>query len=267
MSLPNLNLPLSMAYAFSAVGILWMVQHTPIEGLEPVPVAVSVPALSSMVLVSEPPAVKIVVKTVIKTVEVPAPVAVVKKPKVVPYPTPSTDEIYGTKYHKYAETIFSKKGLPVGLARGMLRLESKTGRLDYSKTGCAGWYQFCSKTRKAYGNFDPFDLSASTKAAAKLARDNVSSLKVYKVPTTRFHIYMAHMIGPKNAQSVWLLNNGVDVSTRYRNKMIKEIRSNWPKKRVGPMPKNSTTVAKKYYQFYRGLFEHLAEGKPSDNHI
>ena len=162
------------------------------------------------------------------------------------------------EYYAFAEAVFSTKDLPTGFAKGLMRLESDTGRAMTSYTGCKGWYQFCEGTARQYGLDDPNDLVDSTYAAASLGADNMKSLTIYNVPITRFNLFMAHNIGPKNAQSVWKTVRGMYVNPRLRMKMVKQIRHNWPKSILGKMPANPTTVAKKYHKHFFKLFESLA---------
>lgn len=167
---------------------------------------------------------------------------------------------YGWRYEEYAEGVFIKAGLPRGLARAMLRIESKTGRLKISKTNCKGWYQFCSKTAKAYDVEDPFDLAQSTHAAKRLAKDNTASLRALKVPVNSLHIYLAHQIGPRNFQSVWKVVNGQSVSAHWIKKAKTAMKSNWHKG-MG----TKTGLAKKdfpvFYQYFKTLFKRYENPK------
>lgn len=164
--------------------------------------------------------------------------------------TPDPTKTIESQIEEYAEGRFMANGLPSGLATLMLRSESGTGRRMISRTGCKGYYQFCPTTQKAYGLKDPFDLVESTGAAIKLAADNRRSLMIYDLPATNYHIYLSHMIGPRNFKTVKLVAEGKKVSKKFIRKASRAVSHNWHMKRLG---KRSGKAQKDYPKFYKAF--------------
>ena len=65
-----------------------------------------------------------------------------------------------------------------------------------------GLFQFIDSTRKAYGNFDPNDPVASTKAAIQLTKDNAKVLGIPVTVENAGKLYLAHQQGATTAKKL-----------------------------------------------------------------
>ena len=171
----------------------------------------------------------------------------------------SKRKVHGFEEEVYIEAVFSTYNLPEGFGRTMVRIESKTGREMVSPTNCKGWFQFCSAMAKHYKVNDPNSLVESTHGAANLGVDNRRSLRIYGVPPTGFHLYLAHMIGPLNAQSVWRTKNGKKVNgTKLINAAYKEMKSNWRVKSIGRKTWNHKVDFPKFYDYFKRKYDKIS---------
>lgn len=171
----------------------------------------------------------------------------------------SKRRVHGFEEEMYIEAVFSTYDLPEGFGRTMVRIESKTGREMTSPTNCKGWFQFCSAMAKHYKVNDPNSLVESTHGAANLGVDNRRSLRIYGVPPTGFHLYLAHMIGPLNAKSVWSAKNGKTLSSeKLINAAYKEMKSNWRSKSLGPKTFNHRVDFPKFYDYFKRKYDKLS---------
>jgi len=210
---------------------------------------------------------------VIDEVEVPIPEVVPVVSIVEDYPKYGTGNVDTTKYTRrqlrkmriqnYAEGVFQDDfGLPAGLATAMLRFESRTGDLMVSKTNCQGYYQFCSKTAKAYGLTRPHDLVESTYAAGQLAADNRDGLSNLDISGTAFHIYLSHVIGLGNTNTLQQARAGVKVPNKKELKLVKALKPNWYKG-MGARPVSINDSSRKFYNYFGSKFDKLKPKNPT----
>lgn len=160
-----------------------------------------------------------------------------------------------TQIELYAEARFVNEGLPSGLATLMLRTESGTGRRMVSRQNCKGYYQFCPSTQKAYGLKDPFNLVESTTAVIQLALDNRRSLGIYNLDASSYHLYLSHMIGPRNFKTVKLVTLGKKVDEKFLKKAHKALSYNWTMRTLGKRTGNSAHDYPRFYKAFRDKTE------------
>ncbi|UOF80835.1 putative internal virion protein [Caudoviricetes sp.] len=113
-----------------------------------------------------------------------------------------------------------KYNLPAGYLNRTYQIESNSGQNLFNKnSGAAGPFQFIPKTAKAYGLDDPYDINASSEAAAKLAADNRAALQAsgIKDPSAA-HLYLAHQQGAGGASG--LLNSDKPASSVVGEKAV-----------------------------------------------
>lgn len=91
--------------------------------------------------------------------------------------------------------------LPSGYLARTYQIESGGGRNLYNRqSGAAGPFQFIPSTARAYNLKDPYDLSASADAAARLAAANRADLRAAGVEDpTAAQLYLAHQQGARGA--------------------------------------------------------------------
>jgi hypothetical protein len=91
----------------------------------------------------------------------------------------------------------NRYGLPSGYLARTMQIESGGDvNARNPNSSAKGPFQFIDSTAKAYGLENPFDLEASTDAAARLARDNASILrKALGREPTAAELYLAHQQG------------------------------------------------------------------------
>lgn len=94
-----------------------------------------------------------------------------------------------------------KYELPSGYLARTYQIESGGGRNLYNRqSGAAGPFQFIPSTARAYNLKDPYDLSASADAAARLAAANRADLRAAGVEDpTAAQLYLAHQQGARGA--------------------------------------------------------------------
>jgi hypothetical protein len=105
-------------------------------------------------------------------------------------------------------SLEQKYGLPSGYLTRTYQLESGGGQNLYNdKSGAAGPFQFMPATAKQYGLTNPYDLTASAHAAARLASDNGAVLQKGGISDpTGAQLYLAHQQGATGALN--LINAG-----------------------------------------------------------
>lgn len=178
------------------------------------------------------------------------PIETITAPVIKTKHQPKKSGVYGEDIHTYVEEYFEIFDLPKGLARAMIRIESDTGRHMVSKSGCLGWWQFCSAMRNHYKLGDPMNLQESTRAASELNVDNTKSLKILKIKPTKQNLYMAYNIGPGNLKTAIRLINGHATTKERRSAMMKAINTNWHVSVMGIKPKSAKAQAKGYYAYF-----------------
>jgi hypothetical protein len=98
-------------------------------------------------------------------------------------------------------SLEKKYELPSGYLARTYQIESGGGRNLYNRqSGAAGPFQFIPSTARAYNLKDPYDLSASADAAARLAAANRADLRAAGVEDpTAAQLYLAHQQGARGA--------------------------------------------------------------------
>lgn len=91
--------------------------------------------------------------------------------------------------------------LPSGYLARTYQIESGGGRNLYNRqSGAAGPFQFIPSTARAYNLKDPYDLSASADAAARLAAANRADLRAAGIEDPNAaQLYLAHQQGARGA--------------------------------------------------------------------
>lgn len=113
-----------------------------------------------------------------------------------------------------------KYNLPAGYLNRTYQIESNSGQNLFNKqSGAAGPFQFIPKTAKEYGLSNPYDINASTEAAARLAANNRSALEAsgIKDPSAA-HLYLAHQQGATGAAN--LLNSDKSAGSVVGNNAV-----------------------------------------------
>jgi hypothetical protein len=98
-------------------------------------------------------------------------------------------------------SLEKKYELPSGYLARTYQIESGGGRNLYNRqSGAAGPFQFIPSTARAFNLKDPYDLSASADAAARLAAANRADLRAAGVEDpTAAQLYLAHQQGARGA--------------------------------------------------------------------
>ena len=162
----------------------------------------------------------------------------------------------------YAEEVFRRYNLPAGLATRMLRIESGTGEHMISRTNAKGWYQFTSKTARAYQLKNPFDLKESTEAAARLSRDNQLILDAYGVNSDKIlNIYLGHCIGPYNLATLVKINKGEYVKAKRVIALRSVMKHNWGRS-IPHDVEGIKRTAYKFHSFFNHKLEAVAKRRP-----
>ena len=106
------------------------------------------------------------------------------------------DNLFGDLERQY--------GLPSGYLARTYQIESGSGANLYNPLSkAAGGFQFIPSTAKQYGLKDPYDLSQSAEAAARLAADNRASLQKAGIESpTAAQLYLAHQQGASGANKL-----------------------------------------------------------------
>lgn len=103
------------------------------------------------------------------------------------------DNLFGDLERQY--------GLPAGYLARTYQIESGSGANLYNPLSkAAGGFQFIPSTAKQYGLKDPYDLSQSAEAAARLAADNRAALQKAGIESpSAAQLYLAHQQGASGA--------------------------------------------------------------------
>jgi hypothetical protein len=97
-----------------------------------------------------------------------------------------------------------KYKLPAGFLARIYQIESGSGANLYNPLSkAAGGFQFIPSTAKQYGLKDPYDLTQSAEAAARLAADNRAALQKAGIEDpTASQLYLAHQQGAGGASKL-----------------------------------------------------------------
>jgi|GEM_PF-2171065 len=151
-------------------------------------------------------------------------------------------------------TVEQQYGLPSGYLARTAQIESSGNpRAQNPNSSAGGLFQFIDSTAKQYGLADRFDPAQATDAAARLARDNASTLRrVLGRDPTAAELYLAHqqggggaakLLGNPNARAVDIVGaDAVRLNGGNANMTAAEFAGKWLNKfgtpRGGPSGKS-----------------------------